>query len=123
MQKELIRTKQPIYRVTYHCSQACCRLPNEDAKSEQKQAKRAKKGEATDSESEDIEADSDDEEDELDTSSSDDGESASTKDGNSSDEKPKRQRPTKATRECDVELHVSASFLATIQLALTDLLD
>jgi len=76
-------TKTPIWRATYHCAQACCR---------------------------DLEAEDDDEVAERERAGSSDG-SESTEDESEGDEereegKPKRQRPSKANRACNVILHV-----------------
>jgi hypothetical protein len=86
MVKSLTLAKAPIFRATYHCSQACCRDFEQEDEDEQSERERFESDESD----EDVEK------------SSQDG-SAS---GLDEEVKPKRQRPNKSNRLCDVELHV-----------------
>ena len=97
MVRSLQIAQAPIYRVTYHCSQACCRDLEREAEDEQSERDR----------SESCDSDEEAEKHSTGSSSGDGFDSSGDSSGSDTEGKPKRQRPTKANRHCDVELHVT----------------
>lgn len=107
LRRALISSKSPIYRATYDCKQECCRdfdaEQRADADDRRKRKGKSKESEAGDN-SDEIRSEFDDAEEEPEKFGDED-------ELDVEEQSKKRKRPTKATRSCNVILHVSASLL------------